>query len=175
MGKRSPFAVMLTVCICFCVLSFSVLPSGPFAATGAPSILNYQGNLTDDAGNPVSGARTMSFRIYATIGANASEALWQSGDLQVEVVNGVFSVSLEGTAENPFPSNLFADDTRYLGVTVDGNELQERKRLASVPYALNAGSGVPKGVIVMWSGSADSIPEGWALCNGQRSEAGLEG
>ncbi|MCP4104415.1 MAG: tail fiber protein, partial [Desulfobacteraceae bacterium] len=41
-----------------------------------------------------------------------------------------------------------------------------------MPYALNASSasataGVPSGVIVMWHGSADSIPEGWALCDGK--------
>jgi hypothetical protein len=28
-------------------------------------------------------------------------------------------------------------------------------------------SGLPAGVIVMWSGSLDSIPAGWALCNGR--------
>lgn len=26
---------------------------------------------------------------------------------------------------------------------------------------------VPSGVILMWSGSTDTIPAGWALCNGQ--------
>lgn len=28
---------------------------------------------------------------------------------------------------------------------------------------------VPKGIIVMWSGSLDDIPNGWALCDGQTS------
>ncbi|WP_312667840.1 hypothetical protein [Tissierella praeacuta] len=28
------------------------------------------------------------------------------------------------------------------------------------------GSGVPKGAILMWSGSITTIPSGWALCNG---------
>ncbi|SHF15683.1 Microcystin-dependent protein [Tissierella praeacuta DSM 18095] len=28
------------------------------------------------------------------------------------------------------------------------------------------GSGVPKGAILMWSGSNTTIPSGWALCNG---------
>lgn len=30
----------------------------------------------------------------------------------------------------------------------------------------DVGSGVPAGVIVMWSGSIDNIPSGWALCDG---------
>jgi microcystin-dependent protein len=30
-----------------------------------------------------------------------------------------------------------------------------------------AGASIPTGIIVMWSGSASSVPSGWALCNGQ--------
>ena len=32
---------------------------------------------------------------------------------------------------------------------------------------------LPKGVIVMWSGSQASIPSGWALCNGQNGTPDL--
>jgi microcystin-dependent protein len=32
---------------------------------------------------------------------------------------------------------------------------------------MNAGSGIPKGLIAMWSGSAASIPQGWTLCDGK--------
>jgi len=32
--------------------------------------------------------------------------------------------------------------------------------------SLATGSGVPSGVIVMWSGSTEGIPAGWALCDG---------
>lgn len=34
-------------------------------------------------------------------------------------------------------------------------------------------SGVPAGVIVMWSGSIASIPAGWFLCNGQNGTPDL--
>jgi len=34
-------------------------------------------------------------------------------------------------------------------------------------------SGVPKGVIVMWSGYNEDIPNGWALCNGQNGTPDL--
>jgi microcystin-dependent protein len=26
---------------------------------------------------------------------------------------------------------------------------------------------VPKGVIVMWSGNSESVPDGWVICNGE--------
>lgn len=30
----------------------------------------------------------------------------------------------------------------------------------------NIGGGIDKGIIVMWSGTVDKIPEGWQLCDG---------
>lgn len=30
----------------------------------------------------------------------------------------------------------------------------------------NIGGGIDKGIIVMWSGTVDNIPEGWQLCDG---------
>ena len=41
-----------------------------------------------------------------------------------------------------------------------------RQRVTSVGYAFNAGNGIPKGGVIMWSGAADDIPTGWALCDG---------
>ena len=77
----------------------------------------------------------------------------------MQVINGVFNVALEG-----FPNNIFSEDTRYLATFVNGTELTERKRLASVPYAINCG--IPNAAVIMWSGNKNDIPEGWALCDG---------
>jgi hypothetical protein len=35
------------------------------------------------------------------------------------------------------------------------------------------GAGVPTGLIIMWSGSINSIPSGWALCNGSNGTVDL--
>lgn len=40
---------------------------------------------------------------------------------------------------------------------------------------LNEISSIPKGLISMWSGSVDEIPQGWALCNGQNNTPNLQG
>lgn len=37
------------------------------------------------------------------------------------------------------------------------------------------GGGVPKGTIVIWSGAADAIPSGWALCDGTNGTPNLSG
>lgn len=38
-----------------------------------------------------------------------------------------------------------------------------------------AGGGVPRGGIIMWSGAADAVPAGWALCNGASGTPDLRG
>lgn len=43
-----------------------------------------------------------------------------------------------------------------------------RQRIASVAYAMAAGTGgIPSGGIIMWSGTEDDIPDGWVLCDGK--------
>ena len=151
-----------------------------YAASGVPNVVNYQGTLQDDAGNPVTAEKVMSFRIYPAMDTPKANALWVSGDMTIQVNQGRFSINMGDTtgipskipAQPAFPADLFKDDTRYLGITVDGTELLERKKLVSVPYALSAGSGgIPKGIIVMWSGA--TVPEGWALCDGQNGTPDL--
>lgn len=147
---------------------FLVFTQSPvLAESGAPPLFNYQGYLNDTGGNGVTGKKTMSFRIYASESDPVTSALWVSGNVTVRVVNGFFSVTLGEAPQNPLSEDIFSDATRYLGITVDGSELAQRKRLVSVPYALNsASSGIPGGGIIMWSGSVSNIPEGWALCDG---------
>lgn len=154
------------------IMFFSVLPvifillftGVSFSEPGPPPYLNYQGQLNNDQGNPVTGEKTMVFRLYATISADLADALWQSGDVTVQVQNGKFSVNLGESPQVAISQDLFSDSERYLGVTVDGTELMPRKRLMSVPYAMNCG--IPQGAIIMWSGSVGDIPAGWALCDG---------
>ncbi len=38
-----------------------------------------------------------------------------------------------------------------------------------------AGSAIPKGIIAMWSGSVDEIPEGWHLCDGTAGTPNMTG
>lgn len=38
-----------------------------------------------------------------------------------------------------------------------------------------AGGGVPRGGIILWSGAADAVPAGWALCDGGNGTPNLRG
>ena len=98
-------------------------------------VLTHQGRLLDAADAPVTGSRTMTFRIYDALSGGA--ALWTEVRPSVAVVNGLFDITL-GTV-SPLevdvlsPSGALPD--RWLGVTIDGVELLPRMALGSVPRA----------------------------------------
>lgn len=39
----------------------------------------------------------------------------------------------------------------------------------------DGGASIPSGIITMWSGTLDTIPNGWALCNGENGTPDLRG
>jgi hypothetical protein len=112
--------------------------ASPVQQTGNPSVLpllNYQGNLRDPQGNPLSGAYNMTFRIYDSV--SAATALWTEQINGVTVRNGAFSTLLGATT--PLPATIFTAPDRFIGVTVAPYaEMTPRQRLAAVPYAIYA-------------------------------------
>ncbi len=99
-----------------------------------PQLINYQGYLTDGDGNPITGSRSIEFRIYDT--ATGGTATWIETQ-SVTVLDGVFSVLLGSV--NPIPYTLFEASDRYLALKVGSDsEMTPRKRLVSVGYAFKA-------------------------------------
>lgn len=142
-------------------LSFIFCSFLSFSYADIPRTINYQGKLTDKQGYPLDGSYDISFRLYDT--ATAGNPLWQEAHTAVSVSKGLFSVLL-GTVT---PLNLPFDKQYYLGIKVGADpEMTPRQQLASSPYAITAERGVPRGVVVMWSGNIANIPLGWALCDG---------
>lgn len=54
------------------------------------------------------------------------------------------------------------------------DEVFSRQAMNARMTELDAG-GVPRGIIAMWSGAADAVPAGWALCNGSNGTPDLRG
>lgn len=42
------------------------------------------------------------------------------------------------------------------------------------PQIATAGGGIPTGAIIIWSGTAENIPDGWALCDGEDGRPDLQ-
>ncbi len=139
------------------VLFFSITISFAQAETGVPSILSYQGRLTDSGGNLLGGAGTpyffkFSFWDSATVGAGSQ--VWpvaSPAPVSLTVKQGVFNVNI-GDIENSYPDilnyNFGSNKKIYLQVEASANNssfetLSPRQRITSTPFAEVAGSLTP--------------------------------
>ncbi len=152
-------------------ITILLLPSLSFA--GIPKTINYQGKLTGPSGSPVSdGTYSVTFRIYDQ-GAGGSPLWYETQYITTQ--KGIFSTQIGATKD----LDLAFDKPYYLGIQVSADsEMTPRQSLSSSAYAFEAAHAavattltdetqlIPSGVILMWSGSISTIPDGWVLCNG---------
>ena len=98
-----------------------------------PEYINYQGKLTDGEGSPIAdGDYSVIFAIWDE--ENEGDQLW-GNDINVTVVNGLFTVAL-----GPIEDNIFSTGVdRWLSIDIGGEgELGPRVKLTSSPYAFHA-------------------------------------
>jgi hypothetical protein len=101
------------------------------AAADAPTVIPYQGRLTNASGQPVNAILPMTFALYA--GATGGTAAWSEAHPNVSVVDGLFTAYLGDTV--PL-STAVLNNNPYLGLKVGSDsEMTPRQRLGSVPYA----------------------------------------
>jgi len=188
--------------ICLALFSaFMVLAGVEASHAGVPLLINYQGTLTDKNGTKMpDGNYDAELKIYdvETGGTALWTEAWNSGNGQVSVKNGIFNLMLG--SHTALPGSFFIDHpSTYLGIRFGADvEMTPRQRIASaaysilVDYAASAGhatsadtattattattaiNGVPKGGIMMWSGAVNTVPSGWALCDGTNGTPNLK-
>jgi hypothetical protein len=110
----------------------------PVAALAVPMQIAHQGQLFDGDG-PVTDQVTMVFSLHDD--AEAGDEVW-SEEKTVDVVDGAYSVLL-GTdiVGNPITPVLLDEPLLWLQITVAGGDpLLPRQAVASVPYAVAAGT-----------------------------------
>jgi hypothetical protein len=102
--------------------------------TPIPTIISYQGYLTDLGGNPINDTLEMTFSIYNV--ASGGTSLWSETHTSVIVTDGQFGVLLGSI--NPIYVSLLTGES-YLGIKVGSDpEMTPRQKIASVAYALRA-------------------------------------
>ncbi len=170
--------------IIFLLLLFSAASSH---AASVPSYINYQGMLTDAAGQPeTTGIKKLTFNIYDA--ATGGNLVWGPQVFTtVPVINGTFNIILgeKDTALRPIV-DAFNTDARFLGIIVDevdqsvGTEIVPRQQILSAPYAIQAEKAetaafsthhsniIPVGMLAPFWGTV--APEGWFICNGSAIE-----
>ena len=147
---------------------FFIIALTTLSYADTPKLINYQAYLTDIAGKPLTGTKSVIFKIWdAETGGNA---LWTEVQNSVEVSNGAFSILLGSATAGGIPESVFNSPDRWLGISVAGdNEMSPRHQLVSVPYAYHsesakvisspggsiAGPEAPPGVLHMHYGIVD--------------------
>jgi len=120
---KKALAVMVT-CVVIVVSS---------AAADIPKLINYQGMLTDDAGEPLDGVFDILFRIYNA--ESGGDKRWEENHPAVSVDQGLFNVILGSESGG---MNLDFSEEYWLEVVVAGEDMP-RIRFTSVGYAYRAG------------------------------------
>jgi hypothetical protein len=106
------------------------------SAEGVPSLINYQGRLTDVLGEPVpNGTILVEFALYPD--SLGGTPLWTES-AEVVTVDGLFS-HLLGSTSPLLPAVFSGDSVLYLEVSAEGQPPSHRTRLTSVPYSRLAG------------------------------------
>lgn len=112
---------------------FMILSILTLTGQNSPSLINYQGFLTDSEDIQVNGIHALFFRIYET--EQSTDILWEESKI-LEIVDGYFHTQLGSV--NPLDQNIFSEPDRWLGIAVDvDTEMQPRIHFASVAYAMN--------------------------------------
>jgi len=99
------------------IILILILVSGLWAhAAPTPTLIPFQGRLTDQAGNVyTSGQYTLIFNLYDL--AVGGTVLWSETHQKVGVINGMVNVFL-GSINPALATNDFSQ-VRYLGITID--------------------------------------------------------
>lgn len=108
--------------------------AAPSAHAAVPQLMQYQGFLTDLAGQPLDGAHDLVFALFAD--STGGAPLWQETHAGVPVSGGAFATLLGSTT--PLGPGFFGGGVVWLETRVDGTPLEPRRSLASVPYALRS-------------------------------------
>ena len=128
--------------------------SGSASSQQVPPLIPFSSVATDQGGNSLSGAASITFSLYA--GQSGGTPLWTERQNNVQFdATGHYSVQLGITKPNGVPTTLFTTgEARWLGVRIAEQAEQPRVLLLSVPYALKAGDaatigGLPPSAFVL--------------------------
>ncbi len=121
------------------------IPMVPLQIADAQQMINYQGRLCNDLGEPISGEFSLSFSIYNdSIGG---VQIWSEMHSSISVDSGQFFVYLGSI--NPIHDSIFTEGSCWLEIAVESEIISPRTRLTMVPYAFTVGtlSGIEGGIV----------------------------
>ena len=135
---KNIFLILASLFLFVCVMLFA--PTAD--AANPPNSITYQGKLLEN-GISVTTTKNMRFVIYdaasgGTVLYTADGTTSTPNSISIPVQSGTFSIDLGGVGTNPLPTSLFNTTNLFLEITIEGTTLSPRKRLTSVPFAINS-------------------------------------
>jgi hypothetical protein len=103
-------------------------------AADIPHLINYQGMLTDDRGEPLNGTFDMVLEIWNA--PSGGFRRWWEIQSNVPVENGLFNVILGNVT--PIDLSFYDDANYWLQVIVDADTMPSRLKFTSVAFAYRA-------------------------------------
>ncbi len=147
-----------TICISIAVLVLTAA----IATAVTPTMMNFQGALFDDLGDPITTPTEVTFSIWDQ--ETGGLQLWSETQTIDPDVTGAFTTLL-GNVQS-IPDSAFAGDA-YLAIQVTGDdEMVPRTKLVAVPTAFRVGTvdgasgGAVNGMVYFVSGLGDSVTIG---------------
>ncbi|MBN1754773.1 hypothetical protein JW877_01030, partial [bacterium] len=98
-----------------------------------PLEMNFQGRISDTLGVPIEGSRNITFEIYESPAGGAR--IWFE-TRTLSFYSGLFNVRLGEV--NPIPASIFDGNVFYLQMVFEGENLEPRTALISMPYAFRS-------------------------------------
>ena len=139
LSKRFFVAITLVSMLSNMLSTLSMVCLMSIPAMAVPSLIDYQGKLTNISGCVLNGEYQIKFLLYYE--ETGGTALWNEQQTVI-VDEGLFDVQLGKVT--PFPADLFENDSRYLEMVMYNPEmnswetLSPRQRLTSTAYAMKA-------------------------------------
>ena len=148
------FSFLLSVLVMIGTFSLVRVGASPLLqGSGSPSVVSYQGYVTDD-GIPYTGTGYFKFAVVNAVGdtsywsndGTSTGGAEPAASVQLTVTDGLFHVLLGDTDlanMTALDASVFDDTERYLRIwfSADGStytQLDPDRRIAAVPYALQA-------------------------------------
>ena len=119
------------------VIVFACVAQSTFGAP--PQLINYQGMLTDSAGDALDGTYNLTLNLYTE--ATGGAAVWTETHNSVTVTDGLFNVLLGSVNANTLAAIFQANDTLHMEIRVGSETLSPRMQIGSAGYALKATNG----------------------------------
>jgi hypothetical protein len=121
-------------------LIVAVVALASLGTADVPQMINYQGRLTDQSGDPLGDTVIVSLTFTIYDAPSLGNVIWTEAHPICTVFSGLFNVILgAGSPPVPITDDVFNQPDRWLAIAVGGDpEILPRTKLTSVAYAYHS-------------------------------------